>query len=159
MKGPTIAASALLFAAWIWPDVSGANPIAVNSSVTPPEPKSVSGTVTLVCAFALIAESVCVALLSGRRGAGSMMVWFAITLATFLVFIVGPTGDWAPVGPAGVRLIPSVVAELLVVLVEGAVLWRIWFRGQPGGAARAFAIALAGNLLSMGIGGLYMLAA
>jgi len=147
--------------AWLcWPEGSAANPIAVKAhEAFPWNVQPVSGVAALVSGAALVAESICVALLSGRRNAASMFLWFAVTLSTFLVFIVWPTGDWAPIGPSGPRITQSLAAEALVVCVEGVVLWRMWFRNVPKGAARAFGIALLGNLLSLAIGGLYAIVA
>jgi drug/metabolite transporter (DMT)-like permease len=150
-----------IWVAWLcWPDGSAANPIVVREhEAFSRNVQPVSGVAALVCGAALVAESICVALLSGRRNAASMFLWFTVTLATFLVFIVWPTGDWAPIGPSGPRIAQSLAAEALVVCVEGVVLWRMWFRAVPKGAARAFGIALLGNLLSLAIGGLYALMA
>ena len=145
--------SALLLLAFIlWVDASAANPILVDSKDLP---RDRSDGVFTICALALFAESVCVALLAGRRSIQAVFIWSFVTTATFFVFIAFPLSIWPeylPKSIAAIRVGPLLAAELAIVLVEAFVLWLMWFPRTAQASARALGVSAAGNAISFAVG-------
>jgi hypothetical protein len=147
----------LLLALTVWADGSVANPIAIQAPMDIPAQAGARGpylAVAAICALALLAESVCVAFLSGRRSIASIYSWFVVTAVSFLIFIVIPLVVWpeyAPKNLASVRSWPLFFVELLIVLSEAFVLWAMWFPRSARDWVSAFKISAIGNAVSLTI--------
>jgi len=145
----------LLIALVFWAAGSVANPIAVPMDI--PAQAGSRGpyvAVAAICAIALLAESVCIAFLSGRRSIASIYSWFVVTTLTFLTFVVIPLSVWpeyAPKDLASALSWPVFFVELAIILSEAFVLWVMWYPRSVRGWASAIRISAIGNAVSLTI--------
>ena len=112
--------------------------------------------VAITAAIALWAESLVVVLLARRRHwMQDAAIWFLITTATYVAFIVVPVHMGLEFNAFGdVHGLVALTLEATIVVCEALILWAIWLRKV--GFLRALAVSFIGNLTSYGISLLFL---
>ena len=108
----------------------------------------------LIILFSLLAESVVIVLLSKRKHlVRDTFLWLLVTLGTFCLLVVVPLGffDWELFDFAGMHDRKVIYLEVIIIFIEGLILWLLWLRRSGVHIAYSFLISCAGNILSYAI--------
>jgi hypothetical protein len=129
-----------------------ADPIAVRLG-----PLTEDRNYTIISAVvSLWAESLIIVFLARRRNwMQDASIWFLVTTATYLLFIILPVRLGVEIKTfRDVYGFVFLTLEAFVVIGEAIILWLIWLR--PKGFLTALAFSLVGNLASYGISLLFL---
>lgn len=131
-------------------------PLFANPIVIPPQPfvhAPPLGVQTLIVLLSLVAESLVIALLCGRRRwIRDSLLWFLVTLGTFVLLGLAPMFylEWKPRRFADMYGGTIMWLEATIVLLESLILWLLWLRRPGRSLISAVLIAGIGNAVSYG---------
>ena len=108
----------------------------------------------LIVLISLVAESLVIALLCGRRRwIRDSLLWFVVTLGTFGLLVLAPMRylGWKPTRFADMYGGTIIWLEVTIVLLESLILWLLWFRRSGRSLISAVLLAGVGNCVSYGM--------
>ena len=141
----------------LWLLAAAAMSLFADPIVMPPEPfvpAPALGVQTLIVLISLVAESLVIALLCGRRRwIRDCLAWFLVTLGTFVLLVLAPMLylGWKPRRFADMYGGTIIWLEVTIVLLESLILWPLWLRRSGRSLISAVLLAGIGNSVSYGM--------